>query len=120
MTEKGPLLTHDAISDAMLETKGFFPGLLSVRLLPCKLRLKPKYGEKRFRAKIDLGYIKGKLQNDTLKGYKFSFFSLLPQHDNFLSLFQFVSGCRSEREVCSINGTGSLAYSRSGSKYYYI
>ena len=47
-------------------------------------------------------------------------FFLLPQHDNFLSLFQFVSGCRSEREVCSINGTGSLAYSRSGSKYYYI
>ena len=76
-------------------------------------------GEKVSR-QIDLWYIKGKLQNDTLKGYKFSFFSLLPQHDNFLSLFQFVSGCRSEREVCSINGTGSLAYSRSGSKYYYI
>ena len=75
MTEKRPLLTHDAISDAMLETKGFFPGLLFVRLFPFKLRSKPKYGEKRFRAKIDLWYIKGKLQNDTLKGYKFSLFS---------------------------------------------
>ena len=49
------------------------------------------------------------------RGNKFSFFQ--PLRRNFLSLFQFVSGSRAEREVYTINGTGSLAYSRSGSKY---
>ena len=76
-------------------------------------------GEKGLAPKSIFGISRGNCKMIHWKDTSFPFF-LLPQHDNFLSLFQFVSGCRSEREVCSINGTGSLAYSRSGSKYYYI